>query len=110
MQTLELDGRRYVVVPEEEYRRMATAAGAEIPPFPEQRADGNYPAIEAARASIARTIIRGRSEAGWSQAELARRAKIQPATLNRIERAKVTADQASVARIARALKSVGVSI
>jgi predicted transcriptional regulator len=40
---------------------------------------------------------------GLSQAELARRARIQPAVLNRIEKAKVDAESATVDKIVRAL-------
>jgi transcriptional regulator with XRE-family HTH domain len=40
---------------------------------------------------------------GLSQAEVARRAGIRPETLNRIEKAKVTADTATVTKISRVL-------
>jgi predicted transcriptional regulator len=55
------------------------------------------------RASIARDIIQGRRKAGLSQAELARRARIQPAVLNRIERARVDASSATVDKVLGAL-------
>jgi transcriptional regulator with XRE-family HTH domain len=56
------------------------------------------------RAIIARGIIRDRVAAGLSQAGLARRAGIEPATLNRIERAKVTPDEATIRKIDKAIK------
>jgi transcriptional regulator with XRE-family HTH domain len=62
-------------------------------------ADAIYPAREFMRASIARAIIMPRRLAGWSQAELARRAGMQPAVLNRIEKAKVDAEIATVDKI-----------
>jgi ribosome-binding protein aMBF1 (putative translation factor) len=71
--------------------------------MPARRANGDYPAIEAARVSIARDVIRGRKAAALSQAELARRAGIRVETLNRIEKAKVTADVATMERIDKAL-------
>jgi predicted transcriptional regulator len=58
------------------------------------------------RASIARDIIKARRNAGFSQAELARKAGIQPAVLNRIEKAKVDAETATVDKIMAALNPV----
>ena len=53
--------------------------------------------------SQARQIILERTALGLSQAELARRAGVRVETLNRIERAKVTADTATIAKIDKAL-------
>jgi transcriptional regulator with XRE-family HTH domain len=64
---------------------------------------GNYPAVEALRAGLARKLIRRRWAVGLSQAEVARRAGCRPETLNRIERAKVTADTATITKIDRVL-------
>jgi len=74
-----------------------------LPPLPRPLVNGNYPAHEFLRASIARDIIQARRKAGLSQAELARRAGIQPAVLNRIEKAKVDAESKTVDRILAAL-------
>jgi ribosome-binding protein aMBF1 (putative translation factor) len=104
---LELAGRRWAIMPEREYRRLAAHAGeSEIagPALPERDAQGNYPAVEYARASLARKIIKRRRMAGLSQAELARRAQIRPETLNRIEKGKCTPDTATIAKIERALE------
>jgi hypothetical protein len=50
-----LDGKPYVVLPRNEYDRLATLArAADLPPLPAANADGNYPAVEYARASLAR--------------------------------------------------------
>jgi ribosome-binding protein aMBF1 (putative translation factor) len=73
--------------------------------LPPRRANGDYPAIAAARVSIARDVIRARRAAGLSQAELARRAGIRAETLNRIEKAKVTADVATMEKIDKVLGS-----
>ena len=73
------------------------------PPKPD--AQGDYPAVEYARASLARKIIKARRQAGLAQAELARRAGIRPETLNRIERGKSTPAVATIAKIDRALES-----
>jgi len=66
--------------------------------------EGNCPAVEYARASLARKIIRQRRAAGLTQAALARQARIRPKTLNRIERGKATPDIATVEKITRALE------
>ena len=106
--TLEIGGKRFVIVPAEEYDRMrerASAAGdVAIPELPQKLASGNYPAVQAMRAGLAQKLIRRRWGVGLGQAELARRAGIRPETLNRIEKAKVTADTATVTKIIRVLE------
>lgn len=99
IQTLDLAGRRYVVVPEEDFCRMTGE-----PPLPESNERGNYPAVETMRVLIARDIIRDRRRLGLSQAELARRAGVSAETVNRIERGKVTPSVKSIDKIDRALK------
>ena len=102
---LELAGKRWAILPEKAYRQLAARAGqkADGPALPAPDAAGRYPAVEYARVSLARKIIKARRAAGLTQAELARRAAIRPETLNRIEKAKVTADTATVTKIVRAL-------
>jgi len=101
--TLKLNGRTFVLVPEPEYRSM-TAARTPIPDFPPASAQGNFPAVQTGRVSVAREIIRRRQAVGLSQKALATVAGIRVETLNRIEKAKVTADTATIAKIDRALK------
>ena len=100
-QFLTIEGKRYVVIPHDEWVTMSKAA--RLPPLPEKDADGNYPAISYARASLARKIIRRREAVGMSQAALARAAKMNVATLCRIESGKVTPALKSIERIDRAL-------
>jgi DNA-binding XRE family transcriptional regulator len=107
--TLTIRGKRFVVVPEEEYARLSGGARG-LPPLPEPDADGNVPAIAYARASLARKLVGGRHQAGWSQAELARRAVVRPETVNRIERGKNTPDEKTFAKLTKALKKAGVRI
>jgi predicted transcriptional regulator len=52
-----------------------------------------------------RAITKARGAAGLSQAELARRAGIQPAALNRIEKSKVDAETATVDKRMSALEA-----
>jgi len=103
---LELAGKRWAIMPEHDYKRLAAQAGAEggCPALPRPDAQGNYPAVEYARVSLARKIIKARRLAGLSQAELARRAAIRPETLNRIEKGKTSADTATIAKVERALE------
>jgi len=104
---LELAGKRWAIMPEKDYKRLAAQAGeaeSQEPALPRADSHGNYPAVEYARASLARKIIRTRRMAGLSQAELARRAGIRPETLNRIEKARTTPDTATIAKIERALE------
>lgn len=75
-----------------------------LPRLPKANRAGERDALAFARATIARGIIRDRVAAGLSQAELARRAKLQPAVLNRIEKAKVVPDEATMKRIDAALR------
>jgi ribosome-binding protein aMBF1 (putative translation factor) len=107
--TLTLEGREYAIVPMKEYRRLLSHSMApvvsesELPPMPKRLADGNYPALESLRVSMARDIITSRKAAGLSQTELARHAGIRVETLNRIEKAKVMPDEKTVAKIEKAI-------
>jgi ribosome-binding protein aMBF1 (putative translation factor) len=105
-----IDGRRFMVIDESEYSRLvAASAGAtavaehKLPPLPKSNADGSVPAMEFARTALARRLIIERAARGWSQAELARRAGVRVETVNRLERARHTADPATAAKIQRAL-------
>ena len=106
--TLKVNGKRFVVVAETEYKRLreraAERSSPQLPELPRKLPSGNFPAVEAMRVGLARKLIKRRSLVGLSQAEVARRAGIRPDTLNRIEKAKVTADTATVAKIARVLE------
>jgi DNA-binding XRE family transcriptional regulator len=100
---VELAGKRWAILPEKDYQRLAASAGEEWPALPNADAAGNYPAVEYARAGLARKIIKARRSAGLTQADLARRAHIRPETLNRIEKGKTTPDTATIAKIEHAL-------
>ncbi len=102
---VELNGQRWAIMPEKDYKRLAASAGKEWPALPEADAQGNFPAVEYARASLARRIIKARRAAGLGQAELARQAGIRPETLNRIEKGRTTPDTATIAKIERALEA-----
>lgn len=101
-QTLNLEGREYVVVPRAEYDRLQGIAN--LPAFPKADKDGNMPAVAYSRASLARKIIRDRIEVGMSQKDLAEAAGIRVETLCRIEGGKHSASIPTIDKIDRALK------
>ena len=103
MQTIEKNGKTYALVPVDAWQKLLTGE-VEMPELPEADANGDRPALPFMRAIIARGIIRDRVAAGLSQAGLARQAGMEPATLNRIERAKVTPDEATIRKIDKAIK------
>ena len=105
-----IDGKRFVIVPESEYERLRgqSASGEpKLPPLPKPLANGNFPAVEYARAVTARDIILARRRLGLSQADLARQSGVRAETLNRIERAKMTPSVATMQKIDRALSRLG---
>jgi DNA-binding XRE family transcriptional regulator len=105
-QTIHLNGRAYVILEHGEYERLVTLAKAgELPPLPKPDARGQVPAVDYARASIARSIIQDRAKAGLSQRELAKRAGVRVETLCRIETGKQTASVATVEKIDRVLQA-----
>ena len=107
---LELAGKRWAIMPEKDYKRLAAHAAekGDWPSLPKPDTQGNYPAVEYARVSLARKIIKARRQAGLTQAALARRAAIRPETLNRIEKGKTTPDTATIVKIERALETAQV--
>lgn len=104
METIEKNGRVFVLVPQEAWSKIA-AGEMRMPEMPPADENGNRPALQAARVLIARGIIRDRVALGWSQAELARKSRLNVETLNRIERAKVMPDEATIKRIDKAIKA-----
>ncbi|MGA2500382.1 MAG: helix-turn-helix transcriptional regulator [Tepidisphaeraceae bacterium] len=107
--TVTIEGKRFVILPENEYERLRgglTTEESGLPPLPRPLANGNYPAIEYARAVTARDIITARRRLRLSQAELARRSGVRVETLNRIERAKLTPSVATMQKLDRVLTKV----
>jgi DNA-binding XRE family transcriptional regulator len=106
-QTIMVDGKPYVLLPRDEYEKLTTLAkAANLPPLPKPDAKGNYPAVEYARASLARKIIRDRVAAGLSQRKLAELAGISFEHLCRIETGKHTPSVPTIDKIDRALKQL----
>jgi DNA-binding XRE family transcriptional regulator len=89
MTTVHRKGKRFVLVPFDEYRRLIGDAG--LPPLPPADKDGSRNAIEFARAAIGRRLITDRRAAGLSQEQLAKLAGVRQETISRIESGKHTA-------------------
>ncbi len=76
----------------------------ELPPLPKPDKNGRFPALEFARISLARDIIRDRRAAGLTQHELAELVGARQETLSRIENGKYTASPKLIDKFDRALK------
>lgn len=108
---VQVKGKRFVMVEEAEFRRLKrlakqaeAASDAGLPQLPPADEAGNRPAVEFARASIARSIIQERRTAGLSQQELARRAGVRQETVSRLESGKHSPTVRTVEKIDRALQ------
>jgi len=102
-QTVKRNGRKFVLVPESEYRRLKDLDERWLPPLPDPDERGNLPAHEAITVSIARTVIQRRRKLGLTQVELARLAHVRPETISRLEAAKHVPSVATIDKIDRAL-------
>jgi DNA-binding XRE family transcriptional regulator len=112
-QILELAGKQFVVVERKEFERLtgrSIDAGSPLPPLPPPDKNGNYPAIAYGRALLARRIVAARNRAGWTQAELARRAGVRKETIHRIEAGKNNPDQSTFTKIETAFAAGGVAV
>src|SRR5215212_10239480 len=96
IQTLNIGGKKFVLLPQAEYRRLTRREATVVPRMPALAPDGTYPAAPAMRVMMARKIIAARRAVGLSQAELARKAGIRVETLNRLEKGKHTPDLATM--------------
>ena len=99
VQTVILGGKRYVILPEADFRRLT---GEPILPEPDKQ--GNFPAVESMRVLIARDLIRSRRLLGLTQAELACRAGIAAETLSRIEQGHRAPSLSTIEKVTRALE------
>lgn len=111
LQRIELAGQRFVLLPEAEYDRLCSKASEtvplsddDLPALPKPDKHGRFPALEYARVSLARDIIRDRRAAGLTQQELAERAGTRQETISRIESGNYTASAKMIDRIDRVLQ------
>lgn len=108
MQTLKLGGSEFVVLERDEYERLRSldhlAGPASLPPWPPADAQGNRPALEFVRVSIARDIIKERTALGLTQQELAKLAGVRQETISRLESGKHSPTVRTVDKIDAALQ------
>lgn len=111
LQRIEVAGQRFVLLPEAEYDRLCSRASEtvpvtddDLPALPKPDKQGRFPALEYARVSLARDIIRDRRAAGLTQQELATLAGTRQETISRIESGNYTASHKTIDRIDQALK------
>ena len=110
-QHLDIDGKRYVLLPEADYESLCGRAGeaialdeSDLPPLPKPDKNGRFPALEYTRVSLARDMIRDRKAAHLSQQQLADLAGVRQETISRVESGKHTAHVKTVEKIDKALK------
>ncbi|MCC6581446.1 MAG: helix-turn-helix domain-containing protein [Phycisphaeraceae bacterium] len=110
-QIVKLGGVEFVVMERSAFERLATKAkAADLPAMPKPDKDGNYPAVEYARASLARKIVHQRAELGLTQKELAKLAGLPVENLCRIERGNVSPRLGTLAKIERALEQARANV
>jgi DNA-binding XRE family transcriptional regulator len=111
-QRIEVAGQFFVLIEETEYEKLCARAGeivppaaGEVPPLPKVDKSGRFPALEYARVSLARDIVRDRRAAGLTQQELADLAKTRQETISRIESGKYSASVKLIDRIDTVLQA-----
>ena len=97
-----IEGKELVILSRAEFDDLMEKAGV-IPPLPKAAKDGSVPAVEYARADIAREVVRRRIAAGMTQQELARRVGVRAETISRLEGGKNLPRNETMERIDRAL-------
>lgn len=110
-QRIEVEGKRFVLLPETDYSRPCHGAGEaaaddeRLPPLPMPDKHGRFPTLPYAPISLARDLIRDRTTVGLSQQPLADLAGVQQQTLSRIETGRHTASQRTIDKIMRAIEA-----
>lgn len=82
-----IDGKRYVAVPESEYKRIVKKEDRP-PKLPRADRHGNREALGTMAALIAQDVREARAAAGMTQAQLAESAGVRVETISRIESGK----------------------
>jgi len=110
-QQLNIDGKRYVLLPAADYESLCGRAGeaialdeSDLPPLPKPDKNGQFPALEYTQIALARDIIRDRKAARLTQTKLAELAGIRQETLSRIESGKYKAADKTIEKIDQVLK------
>lgn len=103
LNTIIIEKKKYVLVPEADYKQLVKG----VPSLPDKLPSGNYPALPAIEASIARNIVRDREAVGMSQKTLAEAAGIRVEILNRAERGVTVPSIRTLTKIENALVKAG---
>ncbi len=104
MNTILIDRKKYVLLPEADYKRLLSGVAG----LPAADAEGNMPAVAFAEAAIALNIVRDRKAVGLSQKQLADAAGIRVEILNRAERGATVPSVRTLTKIEKALLKAGV--
>ncbi|MCA9156280.1 MAG: helix-turn-helix transcriptional regulator [Planctomycetales bacterium] len=110
VQSIEIEGKQYVILPASDYESLCGRAGqslaldeSDLPPFPKPDKDGRFPALEYTRVSLARDLIRDRKAAGLTQRQLADLAGVRQETISRIESGKHSTSVRTIDRLEKGL-------
>ena len=110
-QHIEIEGKQYVILPASDYENLCGRAGeaialddSDLPPLPKPDKKGRFPAVEYARISLARDIIRDRKTANLTQTRLAKLSGIRQETLSRIESGQQNPAVKTIEKIDKVLK------
>lgn len=110
VQTLDLAGKKFVVLEEREYERLraldCSDERGQLADWPAANSKGNRPALEFLRVSIARDIAKERVSMGLTQEQLAKQAGIRQETLCRLETGKQAPNVRTVEKIDQALQRI----
>ena len=103
MHSIVMDGLEYVMIPRAQWDRVSSRVTApDLLHEPAANADGSY-SVQHVRVMLCNKIIRGRNEAGMTQAQLAKRAGIRVETISRLESGKHIPATRTMERIEKAL-------
>ena len=109
-QVVTKQGKRFVMVPLMEWRRVerltaqAAPTAKTLPALPSPDQEGHVPALAYIQVSIARDIVRERTALRLTQQQLAKLAGIRNETLCRLESGKHSPTVRTVEKIERALQ------
>jgi DNA-binding XRE family transcriptional regulator len=106
IQTLEIDGKKLVVLTEEAFTALMEKTGV-LPPFPPADKRGARDALAFADAAIARKLVSRRIKAGLTQKELAKRAGVRLETVCRLEGGRHAPTRETISRLDAALTKAG---
>ncbi len=102
--TMTVNGESYTAVPTAMYKHMVKQLG-HTPALPKPAADGTRPALATGRAILARRMIKRRLAAGWTQEELAKRAKVRIETISRLEAGRHMPQRATLLKLEDVFKA-----